>query len=506
MIDSPLTRNAFFLAVDLGASSGRVVLVSLADGRFEFSEIHRFANGPVQKGGGYFWDAPALFEQIKCGMRACGARGRRPATIGIDTWGVDFGLLDAAGELLELPRHYRDPRNEPAMHAVHGRIPRGTIYDATGIQFMALNTLYQLEAIASRGFPQKVRRLLFMPNLFHYWLTGEQYTERTIASTSQILNARTSTWDRELLDAVGVQHEIMPAIRPTGTLGGRLRAELAGDLELSETHVVLGAGHDTAAAVAAIPGSGNDWAYVSSGTWSLVGVELPEPLINAESLAANFTNEAGYGGTVRFLSNVAGLWLLQECMRCWAEAGRTYGLQVLIGLAEQAQPLRSLIDPDDPRFATPGDMPQRIVAACRESGEPTPESDAAMVRCVLDSLALRYDEVLSMISRLTGRTINRVHVVGGGSRNDLLNRLIAAATNRVTIAGPVEATALGNAGIQAIAVGSLTGLDELRAVVRNSSELRTFEPPSNPEEQNRWSEARLRFIRVTMRGRRASPT
>ncbi len=486
-----------FLAIDLGASSGRVMLARLLDDRFELAETHRFANGPAQKNGGFFWDAPCLYEQMKIGIRAAAERGHRPCSLSIDTWGVDFGLLDAAGELIDWPRHYRDPRNEPAMRAVHQRIAKARIYDSTGIQFMALNTLYQLEAISASRFPANVRRLLFMPNLFHYWLTGEEHTEPTIASTSQIMNARTRTWDGELLDAVAVPREIMPAIQPTGTLGAPLHQGAADELGLPELRVVLGAGHDTAAAVAAVPAAGDDWAFISSGTWSLVGVELPQPLINDDSLAANFTNEAGYGGTIRFLSNVAGLWLLQECLRCWTAAGKTCELGPLITQAEVATPHKSLIDPDDPRFASPGDMPERIASACRELGQPVPESEAAMVRCILDSLALRYHQVLSAITRLTGRQINRLHVVGGGSRNELLNRLIAAATDRTVIAGPVEATALGNAGIQAISVGSLANLDALRAAIRISNPLRTFEPPSNPKERDRWSAARLRFRNLT---------
>ncbi|MBI5866376.1 MAG: rhamnulokinase [Planctomycetes bacterium] len=488
-----MTGTAEFLAFDLGASSGRAMLVTLEQGRFRLTEVHRFRNGPMQIGGGYFWDAERLLAEIKTGLRACLDLGGRPRTLGIDTWGVDFGLLDEDGRLIGPPRHYRDPRNDAAMKRVHDRVPRARIYESTGIQFMPLNTLYQLAAAAQDSEFRSVRRLLFMPDLLNYWLTGVGQTERTIASTSQIMNARTGQWDRELLDAIGVPAGIMPEIRQTGRLAGPLTESLAIELGRPDLQVVLTAGHDTASAIAAVPASGDRWAYISSGTWSLVGVELNEPLIDADSLAANFTNEAGYGRSVRFLKNVAGLWLLQECVRCWREAGRDYAHDQLVSMAERSEPLVSLIDPNDPRFSSPGDMPARIAAACRDGGQPVPVDEAAMVRCIFDSLALCYSAVLRTIETLTGRKIEEIHVVGGGSRNDLLNRQIAAAGGRVVIAGPDEATALGNAGVQAIAVGALEDIRRLRRTVRDSTDLRTFHPPDDPQESRRWADAEERF-------------
>lgn len=488
-----------YLAIDLGASSGRGIVVRFDGERFETSEVHRFENGPLQRGDGLFWDAPKLFQEIKAALRAVGEGGVQLSSVGIDTWGVDFGLLDRAGKLIDLPRHYRDPRNVAAMEAAHRRVPRERIYRSTGIQFMALNTLYQLVACADDAARplDSAARLLFMPDLFGYWLSGEMQTEPTIASTSQALVAATRDWDRELLASLNIPAGIMPPIRPTGSIAGRLHDEVARETGHSGLPVVLTAGHDTAAAVAAVPARGDDWAYISSGTWSLVGLELPEPNISDASLAANFTNEAGVGGTVRFLKNVTGLWLLQECRRCWAEAGRAFSYDELNELAEAAEPLRSLIDPDNPRFATPGDMPLRIRETCRESGQAEPTTEGQIVRCILDSLALRYDEVLATAAALTNRPIRTVHVVGGGSQNALLNRLMAAASQREVIAGPSEATALGNAAVQAVAVGHLRDVAAARRAVAASTTLRTWQPATDSAERRMWAAARERFAALT---------
>ncbi|MFH1745521.1 MAG: FGGY-family carbohydrate kinase, partial [Planctomycetota bacterium] len=406
------------------------------------------------------------------------------------------------GELLALPRHYRDPRHAPAMAAALQRVTRERIYESTGIQFMFFNTLFQLYALASAPEPllDAAERLLFMPDLFNFWLTGQAQTERTIASSSQALNAHTGDWDRELLETLGIPPTIMPPLRPTGTIGGRLSAEVAAEVGQADVPVALIASHDTAAAVAAVPASSSEWAFISSGTWSPIGVELATPIINPQSLAANFTNEAGMEGTTRFLRNVTGLWLLQECRRCWEETGQTFSYAELAALAEQVEPLRSLIDPEDPRFASPGDMPGRIRQACRELGEPEPTDPATITRCVLDSLALRYDQVLRTAADLAGRTISTVHVVGGGSRNNLLNRLIAAATDRAVIAGPAEATALGNAACQSITVGHLPDLSAARRVIANSVELRHYEPPRNPTERQQWTTARQRYAQLAVGG------
>lgn len=489
-----------YLAVDLGASSGRVMSVAFDGERFTLNEAHRFENGPLPVGDGLFWDAEGLWREITTGLKLACQSAADVRSIGIDTWGVDFALLDGEGRILGQPRHYRDPRNVAAMEAAHARVPRSRIYSSTGIQFMPLNTLYQLCAAArdDRGTFCRAQRLLFMPDLFNYRLTGRAETDRTIASTSQAMDARTGEWDCELLEMLGLPVEIMPEIRDPGTVCGPVSDEVAAQLGADGVIVTHAAGHDTAAAVVAAPGAGDDWAYISSGTWSLVGLELTAPLLGADSLAANFTNEAGAAGTIRFLKNVAGLWLLQECRRCWAEAGREFSYEQLGAMAERVTPLRSLIDPDDPAFSTPGDMPARILAVCRASNQPEPTNEGEMVRCILESLALRYDEVLRSAVALTGRRINTVHVVGGGSQNVLLNRLIADATGCGVVAGPVEATALGNAALQAVAIGDLPDVAAARRAVANSVSLREY-CPLRSETQSAREQARDRFARFSGR-------
>lgn len=487
-----------YLAVDLGASSGRAMVVRYDGARFSAAQVHRFENGPLAIGDGLFWDAPRLFEEIKTGLRRCTARGERLSAIGIDAWGVDFGLLDAAGRLIDLPRHYRDPRNAAAMAAAHRQVPCSRIYESTGIQFMPLNTLYQLYAAANSSERRlaDAKQLLFMPDLFAHWLTGQIRTEPTIASTSQMLNAQRREWDHDLLTALGLPPEILPPLGPTGSIVGALLDPMGGETGQLGVPVVATASHDTASAVAAVPARGADWAYISSGTWSLVGLELSTPRISAESRAANFTNEAGVAERVLFLKNVTGLWLVQECRRGWAAAGRAYSYEELNRLAEKAEPLRTLINPDDPRYAAPGDVPERIALACRESGEPMPRDHGGFVRCILDSLALCYDEVLRNAAALAARRIETVHVVGGGSQNALLNQLIADATGRLVVAGPAEATALGNAAVQALALGHIADLAEARRAIAASVELKEFSPANSETGRQRWAEARARFMRL----------
>jgi sugar (pentulose or hexulose) kinase len=487
-----MSATANYLAFDLGASSGRAMLGRFDGRRLELVELHRFENGPMAMRGALYWDALRLFEEIKTGLRRCTRDGLTLDAVGIDTWGVDFGLLAAGGELLAAPRHYRDPRNVGMMERAFQRVPRERIYETTGIQFLPFNTLYQL--LATAGDPARLLdladRLLFMPDLFAYWLTGAAHTERSIASTSQIMNARTSDWDHELLEALGIPTRIMPPIRETGSIGGELLEQITDDVGQAGTPVVSTAGHDTAAAVAAVPASGTGWAYISSGTWSLVGVELPEPLITPEALAADFTNEAGVANTTRFLRNVAGLWLVQECQRTWASQGQTYSHEELARLADDAPPLVSFVDPDDPRFAEPGDMPTRIRQACQETGQQVPESPGQIVRCALESLALKYRHVLATLERLIARTVEVVHIVGGGVQNELLNQFTASATEKPVLAGPVEATAAGNVMVQALAQRRVASLDELRQIVAASSEPKRYEP----RDGDAWREAYQRFV------------
>ncbi|MFQ5805766.1 MAG: rhamnulokinase family protein [Phycisphaerae bacterium] len=483
--------TANYLAFDLGASSGRAVLGAFDGEHLSLEEIHRFPNRPVALQDKLYWNAFGLFEEIKAAIARCTQREIRLDAIGIDTWGVDFALLARGGELLDMPRHYRDRRTRGVMERTFGRVPRARIYERTGIQLMPLNTLYQLLAVAEgpARLLSLADRLLFMPDLFAYWLTGEPRSERTIASTSQMLDPRTGEWDLELLEALGLPAKILPAVEKTGTIGATLLREVADGVGQASVPLIYTACHDTAAAVAAVPAGGENWAYISSGTWSLVGMELASPLISPETLRANFTNEAGVAGTTRFLRNVAGLWLVQECRRMWASQGHVYSHAELTRMAAAAPPLRSLVDPDLVGFGGPGDVPSRICALCQESGQPPPDSPGAVIRCVLESLALKYRYVVEMLQRLTGRAIEVIHVVGGGVKNELLNRFAANATGIPVIAGPVEATAAGNAMVQAMAQGRVSSVGQLRQVIAASSETRRHEP----EDVEAWTEAYGRF-------------
>lgn len=477
------------IAVDLGASGGRVVAAAFDGRRAALRELRRFDNGPVRDGAALHWDVARLGDEIALGLRAAAGAGISPASVGVDTWGVDYGLLDASGGTLAPPRHYRDPRTHGMMERAFRAVPRDEIYARTGIQFLALNTLYQLLADAGDGARagplSAAHRLLFMPDLFHHWLGGEPVSERTIASTSQLLDAHTGTWAADLAARLGIPARILPPIVEPGTRVGSLAPALRERTGLGPIPVIAPACHDTASAVAAVPGGiepGGAWAYISSGTWSLVGMERASPLCSRGALDAGFTNEAGVAGTVRFHRNVAGLWLLQECRRVWSEQGRAYSHEQIEALAAAEPARRSVIDPDDPRLGEFGDMPGLIRRLCAERGQPVPDSDAAVARCALDSLAAAYRRVIASLERVTGERIATIHVVGGGARNALLCQLTADATARPVIAGPEEATAMGNALIQAIALGTpgaglpREALAEIRAVVARSVELRRYDP------------------------------
>jgi len=483
--------TADYLAFDLGASSGRAVLGAFDGERLSLEEVHRFPNGPIAIHDKLYWNAFGLLEEIKTGIARCTERGVKLDGIGIDTWGVDFALLARGGELLEMPRHYRDRRTRGMMERAFERIPRPQIYERTGIQFLPLNTLYQLLAVAAdpAQLLTLADKLLFMPDLFAFWLTGETRTERTIASTSQMLNARTGAWDVESLETLNLPTRILPVIEKTGTVGGQLRSEVGDEVGQAGMPLIYTACHDTAAAVAAVPATGQHWAYISSGTWSLIGVERARPLISPETLEANFTNEAGVAGTTRFLRNVAGLWLVQECQRTWFAQGQSYSHEHLTQMAAEAPSLRSFIDPDVVGFGEPGDAPGRIAAACRRAGQPAPASPGAVIRCVLESLALKYRYVVETLERLTGQSIAVIHIVGGGAKSELLNQFTADATGRPVTAGPVEATAAGNVMVQAMARKHVSSLEELRRVVAASSEMKCYEP----RDVEAWQEAYGRY-------------
>jgi rhamnulokinase len=456
------------LAFDIGAESGRAMLATIDHGKLRLDELHRFANVPVQLPTGLYWNTLQLFEEMLEGLRCASRLGARLDAIGIDTWGVDFGLLGRDGALIENPRHYRDQRTHGVPEKVFEIVPREEIFRETGIQFMDLNSLYQLFAIR-RGSPwllEDAETLLFMPDLFNYFLTGVKRSEATFASTSQFYNPVRKCFATEMLERLGIPAHFLPELVDPGMCLGPLRAEIAEECGLDPaTPVYTTASHDTAAAVAAVPAQGDaGWCYISSGTWSLMGVELDRPLIDEASLAANFTNEAGAGGTIRFLKNIPGLWVLQECRRVWAKEGREYSYAQLMEMAEAAAAADTVLDLD--QFVSPGHHPERIREHCRMTGQRAPAGDGEMCRTILYSLAVRYQQVLHMLEDLTGRTISVIHIVGGGSRNEFLNRLTAEVTGRRVVAGPVEATAAGNALVQAIGAGAVGSLEEARAIVR----------------------------------------
>ncbi|MCC6427690.1 MAG: rhamnulokinase [Phycisphaerales bacterium] len=487
-----------YLAIDLGASSGRGVLGSFDGERLTLREVHRFLNGPLERPTGLYWDAPRLLEEIKQSLTLCGHAKAALAGIAIDTWGVDYGLLDSRDNLLGLPHHYRDPRTHDMMQEALTHIPREHIYARTGIQFMPLNTLYQLLAdLQSHDNPlDRASRLLFMPDILNFWLTGIKRTEQTIASTSQFYDTASNTWATDITDAFGIPSRILPTISAPGTTIGPLTEALARDTGAGPIPVLAVGSHDTASAVAAVPAisASADWAYISSGTWSLVGRELTAPLRTAEALAANFTNETGIAGTIRFHKNIAGLWLLQECQRVWAAQGKAYTFDHLMRLAHQAPPLAASIDLDHPPFSEFGDMPQKIGEYCTRTRQAPPSSDGAIVRCILESLALKSRLVIDALESLTG-PVRTIHIVGGGAQNALLCQFTADAAARPVLAGPVEATAAGNIMTQMLAQGKAGSLADIRRVLAAS-----FQPTRyDPRNASAWTDAlgRLRSLVIS---------
>ena len=482
------------LAVDLGASGGRVVSGAF-DGRLlELQELHRFENGPVAMAGQLVWDLPRLWQEVSDGLRAAAARhGQQVSSVGVDTWGVDFAFLGSDGGLLANPVCYRDPRTRGMVAVAEAMVPREEIFAATGLQFMELNSLYQLLALA-RG-PSSVLaaadRLMMIPDLFHWLLCGAASNERTNASTTQCFDPRAGDWAFPLLERLGLPRGIFGPISQPGTSLGMLRPEVAAANGLHNVAVILPGTHDTASAVAAVPAdeppsSRPDWCYVSLGTWALVGVELDRPLVSPECLAHNFTNEAGVGETTRLLKNCCGLWLVQQCRAAWQRAGQAWSWDQLTALAAEAPPLMTIIDPNHPSLTAPIDMPAAIRDLAKAAGEPVPETTAATVRAALESVAAAIRRTLGELDSLLGRRVSRVHVVGGGVQNALLCQMIADATGRPVVAGPVEATAIGNLLVQLLARDEAVDLRAIRRVIRDS-----FDPVHyTPRDTARW-EARL---------------
>jgi rhamnulokinase len=467
-----------FAAVDLGATSGRVVAGRPVDRGFELDVVHRFPNAPVERAGHLRWDIGRLFDEVLTGLERLARRYADVVSIGIDSWGVDYGLLDRRGQLLGDPISYRDPRTATAVAEVHAALAPDALYRITGVQHLPFNTIYQLATDRIRADWDDVAHVVLLPDLIAYWLTGELATEATIASTTGLVDVRRGAWSPEALDAAGVDGALLPPIVVPGTVRGRVRRELCGRLGLPATAVVANVGaHDTASAVAAVPATDERFAYVSSGTWSLVGVELAEPNVSDAAMAANFTNERAVDGGIRFLRNVGGLWLVEECLRAWAAAGEAEDLDHLLHRAGAVDDCGARIDVDAPELVAPGDMPARIAAAVAAQGGRAPTGAAETTRCILDSLADRIASTVADARRLSDIDVDVLHVVGGGSRNELLCRLTATAAGRPVVAGPVEATALGNLLAQARAHGAISGSwSHARRAVAGSDLLRRYEP------------------------------
>ena len=490
-----MSGQRVYLAADLGASSGRLVAGRFDGRRIELEEIHRFDNGGVRVGDRLHWDVLHQWTELQEGLRRAASLGHSIASVGVDTWGVDFALLGPGGELLGNPYHYRDRRTDGVMEQAFATVPREEIFRRTGIQFLPFNTLYQLIAMRESPLLGAAERLLMMPDLFHWLLSGTASNEYTNATTTQMLDPKNGRWADELLGAFELPASILAAPTPPGTRLGTLLPSVARSTGLpGDVEVVLPGTHDTASAVLAVPATGAvseqpSWSYISSGTWSLMGVELPGPVIDDRVLARNFTNEGGVGGTIRLLKNIAGLWLVQECRRAWAAQGRDLDWNALMQAAAAAPPRQSLIDPDHADFLAPDDMPQAITDYCRRTGQSVPTSTGEFIRTALESLALRYRKVLEWLAELTGRRVERIHVVGGGTRNTLLCQMTADACGLPVIAGPVEATALGNVLMQAIALGDVADIGQARQIVAQSADPAHYEPRDTAA----WDEAFARW-------------
>ncbi len=483
-----------YLACDLGAESGRLVHGTITDEKLSLKEIHRFPNQPIRTGKSIQWNVSELFEELKKGLSKAASLGHEYSSISCDSWGVDYLLFDANNSLMTPVFHYRDPRTQKGMDRALKEIGWPTIFSETGIQLMPLNTLFQLAAEDSERL-QKAQTILGVGDGFNFMLGAKPVVEISMASTFQLYNPATAAWSETLLKRMRFPADIFPSIVSSGSRIGTLKPELQTASGLGELDIVATCSHDTGAAVAAVPAEGRHWAYLSSGTWSLMGVERPLPVLSDSCRDLNFTNEIGYGNTIRLLKNISGLWLLQESRRIWSEQGTRFSYDTLTTLAEQAEPFRSLVDPTDTRFVAPSDMTEAIRSFCKETNQNPPETPGEVTRCILESLAHLYRRTIQDLETLTGDPIHTLHVVGGGSKNELLNQLTANAIQRTVITGPVEATAAGNIIIQALALGDLKDLQEARQLVKQSSAMKSY----IPKEQDRWEAASLRFEAIQLK-------
>jgi rhamnulokinase len=483
-----------YLAVDLGAESGRTILGALDDDKLTLTETHRFPNGPVRLNDGIHWDVLRLWNEIKSGIAATIKKCAQLDGVGLDTWGVDFALLDRNHSLLSNPFHYRDARTDGIMEAAFQCMPRPEIFSNTGIQFMQINALYQLFAMVHQRSPlfDVAKTFVMIPDLFNFWLSGEITNEFTDATTSQCLDPRTRGWATQVLDALNIPTHLFRPVTEPGTVIGILLPQVADETGAGGVRIVVPACHDTGSAVAAVPAQNQDFAWISSGTWSIMGAEVREPSLTEKALEYNFTNEGGVFDTWRLSKNIMGLWHVQECKRTWAHQGDNLSYDEITRLASEARPFLAVIDPDDDHFLHPGDMPERIRKYCQDTNQAVPQSKGEIIRVALESLALKYRWVLEKLEELAGKKFSPIHIIGGGTRNRLLNQFTANATDRVVVTGPVEATAIGNVLMQAIGLGHLASLSEARAVVRASFEVEEYQPARH----DRWDEAYSRLLKL----------
>lgn len=482
------------LAFDFGASSGRAIIGKFENGKIELSEVHRFSNDPVSVNGTTYWDVLRLFYEIKQGIIKAKQAGGFDS-IGIDTWGVDFGLLDEFGCLLENPIHYRDTRTVGMIEEAEKYISKREMYDITGIQFMELNTVFQLLALKEKRphMLERTDKMLFMPDLFAYMLTGEKNTEYSIATTSQMIDLETNSWSAKLLDKLGIKKDIFAPIVKSGTKVGFLSKEICEECGVESVPVIAVCEHDTQSAISAVPCPDGEFAFISSGTWSLFGTELEKPVVNDTTYEINVTNEGGYDFSTGFLKNIIGLWLIQESRRQWAREGENYSYADLEKLALEAEPFRCFIDPDAPEFVPHGNLPERVREYCRKTNQYVPETVGEIMRCIYESLAMKYRETFDKIKECTGKDYPVIHVIGGGTKDTLLCQLTANSCGCEVKAGPIEATVLGNLAVQLISHGEIKDIKEAREIIAASENVVTYVP----QDADKWSENFEKYLKAT---------
>ncbi len=483
-------KEHHFLAFDLGASSGRAILGTIENFSLKLTEIHRFKNQMSYIQGSYFWNIFSLFDELKTGLKKCISEHQiQPESIGIDTWGVDYCLITPEGHIAGLPFAYRDHRTDNAMEEFFRVLPIKETYLLSGIQFLQFNTLFQLFASVRENYSglKVADSLLFTPDAFNYLFTGVKKNEYTIASTSQMLKPGKPEWEKKLFEAAGIPENLVEEIVQPGTVVGKILPEISEQTGSDEIPCIAVGSHDTASAIVSVPAQGENWAYLSSGTWSLLGIESPSPLVSEKTLEMNFTNEGGVEGTTRFLKNIMGMWLIQECKRTW-DAQQELDWQEIVDMSNQAGPFKCLINPDDPVFLNPGNMPAAIQDYCKKTNQPVPETKGEIARCIYDSLALKYRYTIKQIESVTGKKIEKLHIIGGGANNKMMNQLTADAAGIPVLAGPTEATAIGNIMMQAKAAGAVGSVSQIREIVRNSFEVTEFEPSPQLDWAKAWGQ------------------